>query len=229
MIGLIGAMEIEVNGLKERMQNTETETVAGICFYKGTIQGVPCVVARSGVGKVNAAVCAQIMILLYRTTVIINTGVAGGIGKGVSVGDVVISSGLVQHDMDTSAVGDPKGFISGIDLITIPAVERLVHLTAEAAKDTYPSKVHTGIIATGDQFIGCSAQLKTIAEQFQAIACEMEGGSIAQVCHMSGVDFVVIRAISDNADEEAGISFERFAAEAAERSVRLLCEILPKL
>ena len=222
MIGIIGAMDMEVNGLKERMQNAEVETIGTIDFYKGTIQGVPCVVARSGVGKVNAAICAQIMALVYRPKAIINTGVAGGIGKGVSVGDVVVSRGLVQHDMDTSAVGDPKGFISGINLITIPATEKLVNLVVEKAKHTYQGAVHIGIIATGDQFIGQS-------DQFQAIACEMEGGSIAQVCYMNGIDFVVIRAISDNADEAANISFEQFAAMAAEKSIQLLCEVLPVL
>ena len=160
MIGIIGAMDMEVNGLKERMQNAEVETIGTIDFYKGTIQGVPCVVARSGVGKVNAAICAQIMALMYRPKAIINTGVAGGIGKGVSVGDVVVSRGLVQHDMDTSAVGDPKGFISGINLITIPATEKLVNLVVEKAKHTYQGAVHIGIIATGDQFIGQSDKLK---------------------------------------------------------------------
>ena len=217
MIGIIGAMDMEVNGLKERMQNAEVETIGTIDFYKGTIQGVPCVVARSGVGKVN------------RPKAIINTGVAGGIGKGVSVGDVVVSRGLVQHDMDTSAVGDPKGFISGINLITIPATEKLVNLVVEKAKHTYQGAVHIGIIATGDQFIGQSDKLKEVSNQFQAIACEMEGGSIAQVCYMNDIDFVVIRAISDNADEAANISFEQFAAMAAEKSIQLLCEVLPVL
>lgn len=229
MIGIIGAMDMEVNGLKERMQNTEVETIGTIDFYKGTIQGIPCVVARSGVGKVNAAICAQIMALVYRPKAIINTGVAGGIGKGVSVGDVVVSRGLVQHDMDTSAVGDPKGFISGMNLITIPATEKLVNLVVEKAKHTYQGAVHIGIIATGDQFIGQSDKLKEISNQFQAIACEMEGGSIAQVCYMNGHCFVVIRAISDNADEAANISFEQFAAMAAEKSIQLLCEVLPAL
>ena len=220
MIGIIGAMDMEVNGLKERMQNTEVETIGTIDFYKGTIQGIPCVVARSGVGKVNAAICAQIMALVYRPKAIINTGV---------VGDVVVSRGLVQHDMDTSAVGDPKGFISGMNLITIPATEKLVNLVVEKAKHTYQGAVHIGIIATGDQFIGQSDKLKEISNQFQAIACEMEGGSIAQVCYMNGIDFVVIRAISDNADEAANISFEQFAAMAAEKSIQLLCEVLPAL
>lgn len=140
MIGIIGAMDMEVNGLKERMLNTQVETIGTIDFYKGTIQGVPCVVARSGVGKVNAAICAQIMALVYHPKAIINTGVAGGIGKGVAVGDVVVSRGLVQHDMDTSAVGDPKGFVSGINLITIPATEKLVNLVVEKAKHMYTMK-----------------------------------------------------------------------------------------
>lgn len=229
MIGIIGAMDIEVDGIKACMEHVEVEIISQIEFYKGFMKGVPCVVARSGVGKVNAAICAQIMAIKYHPTAIINTGVAGGIGKGVSVGDVVISNGLVQHDMDTSDLGDPKGFISGINIITIPANEKLVNLVVEKAKHTYDGAVHIGIIATGDQFIGRSEKLKEIADQFKAIACEMEGGSIAQVCYINGIDFVVIRAISDNADENANVSFEQFAAMAAEKSTNLLCEVLPAL
>lgn len=229
MIGIIGAMEIEINGLKACMENIEVDTISQIEFNKGTIKGVPCVVARSGVGKVNAAMCAQIMAMKYKPEAIINTGVAGGIGQGVSVGDVVISNGLVQHDMDTSDLGDPKGFISGIDIVTIPATERLVNQVVEKAKHTYNGTVHIGVIATGDQFIGRSEKLKQISNQFKAIACEMEGGSIAQVCFINGIDFVVIRAISDNADEEANVSFEQFATMAAEKSTNLLCEVLPAL
>lgn len=229
MIGIIGAMDIEINGLKACMEQIEIETVSQIAFCKGTVKGVPCVIARSGVGKVNAAICAQIMAMKYEPKAIINTGVAGGIGQGVCVGDVVISSGLVQHDMDTSALGDPKGFISGIDLVTIPASKKMMNLVAEKAKHTYDGAVHIGVIATGDQFIGGSEQLREIAHGFQAIACEMEGASIAQVCYINQIDFVAIRAISDNADEKANVSFEQFAAKAAEKSTQLLCQVLPEL
>ncbi len=229
MIGIIGAMEMEVNGLKACMEQVEIETVSQITFYKGNIEGVPCVVARSGVGKVNAAICAQIMAMKYAPKAIINTGVAGGIGKDVCVGDVVISNGLVQHDMDTSALGDPIGFISGINIITIPASEKLVHLVAEKAKYTYSGAVHIGVIATGDQFIGRSEKLKEIAGRFQAIACEMEGASIAHVCYINQIDFVAVRTISDNADEMAHVSFDQFAATSAEKSTQLLCQVLPVL
>lgn len=229
MIGIIGAMAVEVEDLKACMSNTSIVTISGIDFYKGTIHDVECVVAKCGVGKVHAAVCTQTMILQYRPNVIINTGVAGGIGANVHIGDVVISSGLVQHDVDTSALGDEVGLISGLNLITIPANSNLVDLFAGAAKDIYDGNVHIGVIATGDQFIGKGERLKTIAQRFQASACEMEGGSIAQVCYLNKVDFIVIRAISDNADEDASVDFIQFAAQAAQKSAMLISELLPKI
>jgi adenosylhomocysteine nucleosidase len=229
MIGIIGAMSVEVDDLKACMSEVTIQTISGIEFYEGRIHGVECVVARCGVGKVYAAICAQTMILQFHPSVVINTGVAGGIGKDIHIGDVVISSGLVQHDMDTSAVGDEIGLISGINLVTIPAVTELVNLVSEVAQSVYDGKVHVGIIATGDQFICDAKKLKEIAESFHAFACEMEGGSIAQVCYVNQVDFIVIRAISDNADDGASVDFMQFAKEAAQKSAKLIDELLPKL
>ncbi len=226
MVGIIGAMDMEVDGLLQRMEHAQKEIISGITFYQGRLMGVLCVVARSGVGKVNAAVCAQTMALIYKVKIIINTGVAGGIGRDVQMGDVVISDALVQHDMDTTPVGDPRGFLSGIDRVEIPAAQHLVELAAEKARETYSGAVHVGVIATGDQFISDSKLLRAIAQEFSALACEMEGGSIAQVCCLNRIDFVVVRAISDNADGDAGVSFAQFAPVAAQKSVKLLCEIL---
>ena len=205
------------------------EIISSITYHIGVIEGIDCVVAQCGVGKVAAAVCAQTMILKYQPSVLINVGVAGGIGRGIHIGDIVIACGLVKHDMDTSAIGDPIGLISGINLVTIPASDRLVGLVQSAAADVYDGGVHVGVIATGDQFICNGDKLGKLAEQFGAIACEMEGGSIAHVCYINHLDFVVIRAISDNADEQASTDFLSFAASSAHKITALLKNLLPNI
>lgn len=229
MIGIIGAMSIEVETLKERMKDCTTEKIAGISFVHGILNGVECVAAHSSPGKVNAAVCTQILILKYQPTAIINTGVAGGIGANIHVGDLVVSSAVVQHDIDTTAVGDEMGLVSGINLVDIPASPSLVEKIKKLAPAIYDGQVHSGIIATGDQFISSSEKLAWIADTFGASACEMESGSIGQVCFLNGTDFAAIRAISDNGDENAGMSYAQFAEMAAHKSAELLYRLLPEL
>lgn len=229
MIGIIGAMAVEVESLIAAMSYEQVESISGISYYIGKIKGVDCVVAQCGVGKVAAAVCAQTMILKYRPQALVNVGVAGGIGEGIHIGDIVISRGLVQHDMDTSALGDEQGLISGLNLVVIPASEKLVNQVAGMAVEIYGEGVHIGIIATGDQFISDAAKLKKLAVGFNACACEMEGGSIAQVCYINKVDFVVIRAISDNADECASMDFGAFTVASAHKITELILKLLPTL
>lgn len=230
MIGIIGAMDVEVRDLLDLMTGRQTETVSGIDYHRGKIGETDCVVARCGIGKVAAAVCSQTMILRYQPTAMLNIGVAGGTGTGVKIGDIVISSALVQHDMDTTALGDEKGFLSGPNLIRIPASPVLADLAVQAAKTVFPpEKIHKGIIATGDQFVCDSAKLGRIAKEFGALACEMEGGSIAQVCYLNGVGFVVLRAISDNANEQAATDFTAFAEHSAQELTLLLKNLLPQL
>ncbi len=229
MIGIIGAMAVEVENLIEEMSDKQVETTSGISYHIGSISGIRCVVAQCGVGKVAAAVCAQTMILKYQPDAIINVGVAGGIGQSIHIGDIVISRGLVQHDMDTTSLGDQKGLISGINLVTIPADEKLVQKVAATAAEVYGDGVHIGIIATGDQFICDAEKLRGLAEDFDASACEMEGGSIAQVCWLNNVKFAVIRAISDNADEDANVDFAAFAVTSAHKITQLIVNLLPTL
>lgn len=229
MIGIIGAMAVEVENLVHEMEAAQTEQISGILYYSGKIAGVDCVVAQCGVGKVAAAVCAQTMILKYQPSALVNVGVAGGIGQDIHIGDIVISRGLVQHDMDTSALGDKKGMISGLNLVEIPACAKTVDLVAQTAKGIYGNGVHVGVIATGDQFISDGETMRKLATEFHASACEMEGGSIAQVCYMNQVDFVVIRAISDNADQDASVDFVTFARESAHKSAELIVRLLPAL
>ena len=226
MIGIIGAMAVEVEDLIAVMSEQRVETISSITYHVGKIEGIDCVVAQCGIGKVAAAVCAQTMIIKYHPRTLINVGVAGGIGRDIHIGDIVISRGLVQHDMDTSEIGDLKGLISGLNLITIPASERLVNLVASTASEIYENGVHVGIIATGDQFICNGDKLNHIADEFGAIACEMEGGSIAQVCYINQIDFVVIRAISDNADETASVDFAAFAASSAHKTTELIRRVV---
>lgn len=229
MIGIIGAMEIEIQELRELMEDRQSETISGIRFDWGMIQGVLCTLAVCGPGKVNAAVCAQAMIMRFHPRLIINTGVAGGIGEGIHIHDVVIATAVVQHDMDTSPIGDPVGLISGINLVEIPSDEAASSLLASKAEQIYQGGVFRGIIATGDQFIADRQKMRAISQQFSAMACEMEGGSIGQVCYMNQTPFAILRAISDNGNDEAVDDYPRFAKEAAARSISLLNASLSEL
>mgnify|MGYP000893317000 CR=1 FL=1 len=228
MVGIIGAMDVEVESLIQRMKKEKTCSISGISYHTGEIAGTECSVAQCGVGKVAAAVCAQTMILQWKPSALINVGVAGGIGKDIHIGDLVVSTGLVQHDMDTTALGDPRGWISGLKRVSLPASPPLVETVLSAARRLFgPERVHSGVIATGDQFIGDREKLARIAEKFGACACEMEGGSIAQTCLMGHVPFVVIRAVSDNADEKAAVDFGTFAEKSAHETAGLIAEVLP--
>ena len=231
MIGIIGAMAVEVEGLIAAMENKSPETVSRMTFWRGTLAGVECVVAQCGAGKVNSAVCAQTMILRYGASPIINTGVAGGVGsRAVRIGDLVVAEGVTQHDYDTTPLDGDKGRdlpILGRSVLETDA--RVSGLLADCAREVYDGNVHRGLIATGDQFIGGKERLHAIAERTGAIACEMEGGSIGQACALADVPFAVLRAISDNADDNAVDDFPKFAKESAEKSVALLLEALPRL
>lgn len=229
MIGIIGAMEVEVEQLLENMQETGSKAVSGICFHEGVMAGVKCVVAQCGIGKVAAAVCAQTMILLYHPQAVLCEGVAGGIGKDVHIGDLVVATSLVQHDMDSSALGDPVGFISALKEVHLPVPEKTVELLADCAQDVYDGHVCKGVIATGDQFIADNSKMNQLAKDFGAVACEMEGGSIAQVCCMAGINYAVLRSISDNGDDGAAVDFPTFAAESAHKNTALLLAAVPKL
>lgn len=214
MIGIIGAMEIEVGALRSQLVGAESQTISGIEFISGTLRGVPVVIARSGVGKVFAAMCAQTMCLKFPVTSIINTGVAGTLTPALGIGDVAISNHVVQHDMDTSVVGDPVGLISGINVVYLKADDQLADLAYLAATGM-GRNTRRGIIATGDQFLYREEQKDFIRSTYSAIAGEMEGGAIGQVCYVNKVPFVVIRVISDDADGNSPTNYPIFAEEAA--------------
>jgi adenosylhomocysteine nucleosidase len=219
--GIIAAMKIEAEGLIAEMTEVQSEKVSGIVFTRGKLRGATCVVAVCGIGKVFAALCAQTMILRYHPTLIINTGVAGSLTDGIGVYDIVIAEGVVQHDMDTSALGDPVGYLSGIDRVVLPCSKATAEGLLLSAEKATPSRCHKGVIATGDRFVYRAEDKATIVSSFGALACEMEGGAVAQVCYVNGVDCAIVRAISDS---NGAVDYTVFAAEAASRSVStLLC------
>jgi len=215
MIGIIGAMGIEIERINAAIGERKTVTISGVKFHSGKLSGKDVVTAACGIGKVAAAVCAQTMILEFKPELIINTGVAGTLSPELGVGDIAVAEFSVQHDMDTSPIGDPVGLISGLNIIKIPCAERAFYLLEESIEKIGGVKSLKGTIASGDQFINCRDRKKFIVDAFGAIACDMECASIAQVCYMNGVDFGAVRAISDSADGQSHVDYGRFLEAAA--------------
>lgn len=228
MIGIIGAMDVEINGLVSKMEIKEEKTVSSIVFFKGILENKDVVIAKCNPGKVNAAICAQTMILLYNVDVIINTGVAGGLSKELNICDVAIADKVVQHDMDTTPLGDPIGFISGLNIVEIPTGEKICSLLRECAQNCEKTNVVTGTIASGDQFLNSRKVKDKIVSDFGAIAGEMEGASIGHVAYSNNVPFGVLRVISDNADRESDMDFPQFCSIAAEKSIKICLEFINK-
>ncbi len=222
MIGIIGAMRIEVETIKSIMKIEKTKTVSGVEYVKGSLHGKDIVVAVCGIGKVAAAMCAQTMILEYSPDCIINTGVGGSLSNKLSICDIAIAESLVQHDMDTSPLGDPVGLISGINIVNIPADKTVVEKLSQCVEKLDGIKSVKGVIASGDQFIADTAKKDFIKENFDAIVCEMEGASIAQVCYTNGVPFGVVRAVSDCADGSSHMDYGEFLPVAAANAAKLI-------
>ncbi|HWR23263.1 MAG TPA: 5'-methylthioadenosine/adenosylhomocysteine nucleosidase [Feifaniaceae bacterium] len=229
MIGIIGAMQVETDNLKRALTDEKEEFVSGMAFYSGRLAGQSVVLAKSGVGKVNAAMCAQTMILKYRPAAIINTGAAGGLKQGMGIGDIVIADAVVQYDVDTSAVGDPVGFVSGVNRIEFLSESTLADGLYRAAKALPDTGVHRGIIATGDRFIGSRAEAAAIRARFSALANDMEGGSIGQVCLINGVPFCAVRAISDSEGDDSHMEYAQFVTLAAQKSEAIVLGYLTGL
>ncbi len=229
LIGIIGAMDIEVQALKELMDEPAIETISTVSYYRGKINGMEVVVAVAGVGKVNAAVCTQTMILTYHPEYIINVGVAGGLSPELGIGDIAVAENVVEHDMDTTPIGDVPGYISGLNIVRIPCDKWLSQVMINAAKKLEGIKVLTGTIASGDQFISMDDERKKIVDNFSAIAAEMEGASIGHVCYMNGVRFGVLRAISDGANSDSAMDYPTFAKMAAANSIKIICEMLNQI
>lgn len=228
-IGIIAAMQIEAEGILAKMTDVTAETVSSMTFSFGQLHGIPCVVAVCGIGKVFAALCAQTMILRYQPRLILNTGVAGSLSEELAIGDIAIAEKLVQHDMDTSALGDPVGLISGINVVYLPCDETASARLAACAASLDGVSVKRGVIASGDRFMSDGAEKRKIADRFGALACEMEGAAIGQVCYVNHVPCAVMRAISDGGDEAAAMDYPTFAKMAAERAVMAIDAFFSRL
>ena len=224
-IGIIGAMEPEVEAIIATLEEKTSEAVSGIIFHTGRIGEKRVAVAKCGIGKVFAALCAEIMILKYAPNLLVNTGVGGALASGITTGDIVIASDLCQHDMDTSAIGDPKGLVSGINMIYFEADKRAGEILLATAK-SLGLNARLGRIASGDKFIASKEDKDRIVSDFSADACEMEGCAIAQTAFVNGTPFAVVRAISDSADGEATMDYPTFLPLAARNSTNLTLALI---
>ncbi len=226
MIGMIGAMAVEVEALMARMEEKSETRIGMDQFVTGRLCGREAVLAVCGPGKINAALCAQSMILNFHPEWVLNLGVAGAGDESVSIGDMVIATCAVQHDVDTSPIGDPVGMVSKINLVEIPCDQALRERLLRAAGTLDGVRVHTGVIATGDQFINRGEVRRRIHDQFGALAVEMEGGAVAQACYMHGVPCGVLRSISDKANGQSDMDYPTFVRLAAEHSQKVVTELL---
>ena len=212
--GIIGAMESEVNTIKDAMTDTQVTTVSGMEFTEGTIDGHKVVVVQCGMGKVNAGICAQTLINEFDADRVINTGVAGSLTDELGINDFVISTEAVQHDYDVSPIGFEKGEIPYTGLVAFPADETMRAQAVEAVKQAAPdSKVLEGRVCTGDQFIDTQEKIDTITSSFGGLCAEMEGGAIAQVCYLNETPYVIIRCISDSSSDSDYAAFQENAAK----------------
>ncbi len=217
-IGIIGAMEEEVRTLKEKAAISRQTTLASMEFCEGKLGKTEVVIVQCGIGKVNAGICAQLLISQFGATHVINTGVAGSLCSNIDIGDLVISTDAVQHDFDVSPIGLRKGEIPYTGLFAFPADPMLRDTAVRAVRAAAPEVgVFEGRVCSGDQFIADPAEKSRIITEFGGLCAEMEGGAIAQVCWLNHVPFVILRAISDKADAGEQISFETFVRMAAER------------
>ncbi len=227
-IGLIGAMEEEITLVKEVMSDISVLEFAGLVFYTGKINDTSLVVVRSGIGKVNAAMCTQILIDKFDVECIINIGVAGAIADDLAIGDIVISTELIEHDFDVTAFGHKKGIIPRMDTSVFMADIDLIEKAMMAARDLDGVFVKKGIIVSGDIFVS-SVELKdTLQTDFKADCAEMEGAAIAHVCLLNKMPFLVIRSMSDKANGEAPANFDDFVIESAKNSKKLILTMLTK-
>lgn len=226
-VGIIGAMKEEIEAVKEMATNTTKETYSGIEFVSGKIFDVNVVIAVCGIGKVFAAICAQTMILKYSPDIIINVGVAGALSNTLNIGDIAIADSVVQYDMDTTPVGDPLGLISGINIINFPCEKQCVSLLKDCCNEL-GYNYNVGVIASGDKFVNGKDLKKMITDNFNAVSCEMEGGSIGHVCYVNNTDFCVLRAMSDSGDENSHNDYAESLAKASNSAFSVLSFFLKK-
>jgi adenosylhomocysteine nucleosidase len=229
-IGIIGAMPEEVSQLIEQMQDVKKNTIAGMDFYDGILWDKKAVVVKSGIGKVNMAACTQILASTYQVDALINTGVAGGLYGPINIGDIVLSSDTLQHDMDATGFGYDLGVIPQMEQSVFYGDQLLIEKAKEACEEVNPEiSVYVGRVVSGDQFISSDEKKKFLIEQFNGYCAEMEGAAMAQVAHLNQIPFVIIRAISDKADHSATMNYNEFEEQAIIHTVRLLKAMFAKI
>lgn len=227
MIGIIGAMDIEVAQIKSELEDIDIINKAGMEFNKGLLNHKQVVVVRSGVGKVNAGLCAQILSDLFNVEAIINTGIAGSLNDKINIGDIVLSSDTLQHDMDAVAFGYDLGVIPQMEVSTFTADTHLIELAENACKTVCPDiNSFTGRVVSGDQFVSSKEKKQWLTDTFNGLCTEMEGAAIAQAAYLNNIPFLIVRAISDKADDSAHMDYPAFEKMAVNNSVKLIHEIV---
>lgn len=221
-IGLIGAMDEEIRLLLESMEEVQTSNTAGITYHEGRIGEKKVVLCKSGVGKVNAAVCTQVLIDHYHVDAVVFTGVAGALDPELEIGDIVVSKACMQHDMDVTPLGFARGIIPFQETSIFPADSVLVELALQVSRRLFDGKAREGLILSGDQFVADRELVKLLHEQLGGTCTEMEGSAVAQVCHMNGLPYVVIRSMSDKADGSAHVNFPEFTQLASKHSYQIV-------
>lgn len=226
-IGIIGAMELEVEELKAELSAVSITQRAGMEFFEGTLKGASVVIVRSGVGKVNAALCVQILADCFQVTHIINTGVAGSLNPLLNIGDILISNDALYHDVDASLFGYKLGEVPQLGVREFPADKRLASLAMEICEQVNPGICAvSGRVITGDQFISSREVKARLISEFQGDCTEMEGAAIAHGAYLNNIPFVIIRAISDKADDSSQVEYPVFERAAAKHSARLVKEMV---
>ena len=234
MIGIIGAMDKEVDDLKELMSGPKdvslrpiVKNISGMDFWEGTLSGHDIVLVRSGIGKVNAAVAAEILAVVYKVRAIINTGIAGSLDARIDIGDIVLATDAMEHDMDVAGLGYERGIVPDQEVSIYPADEGLRTIAKKACEKVNKDiRVFEGRVVSGDQFISNKEQKEAIIRSVGGICTEMEGAAIAHTAWLSKVPYLVIRSISDKADDSADMDYPTFQKKAIEHEVRLITEMM---
>lgn len=229
-IGIIGAMDEEVSLLKEKMNVSKVEKKAGMEFFQGELSGKEAVIVKSGIGKVNAGICTQILVDDFSVDAVINTGVAGSLKNEINIGDIVLSKDALQHDMDATGFGYEPGVIPRMEESIFKGDETLIQVAKEVNENVNAEiSTFVGRVVSGDQFISDHAKKTELVENFAGYCTEMEGAAIAQVCYLNKLPFLIIRAISDKADNSATMDYGEFEAKAIEHTVKLVSGMMEKL
>ncbi|MCT4631732.1 MAG: 5'-methylthioadenosine/adenosylhomocysteine nucleosidase [Firmicutes bacterium] len=228
-IGIIGAMSEEVEIIKSRMDEINTVEIANMKIYTGDINNKSIVLALCGIGKVNAAVCTQILVSEFKVTHVINSGVAGGIADQLNIADMVVSTDVIEHDFDATSFGYEKGVIPRMEKSTFEADKELIDVAMEVAKDFDQFSTYKGRVVSGDVFVASKEMKEDLQNTFSASCAEMEGAAIGHTAYLNNIPFLILRSISDKADGTAHDNFNEFVQKAAEHSSEFVMSIIERI